>query len=244
MLIQINKHTERELFQTDHWDKIVPADKRTAFRAEIGLTCKASDNSIDLGLLVWGEVALERLAAVDKDKRLPTVAFAIAKQATTDLSKARSWELYRTEQIYVPGDALTEPENYAEFGAEVTPTNDLAASFQEATRRHDEISVAFERAKDFLTSHMYSIFHVRDQAYAAARFLAQCMQNDASPYMYSWNREKAHGLVRGIEELGNRRNPNHHGYTSTARILESTLYSLHPPDFWSDYPPSIQNLSF
>jgi len=184
------KHTERELFQTDHLGEIVPNDKQTAFRAEVALTCQAADKSIDLGLIVVGEVPLARIAAIEKDNRLQAVAYAIGKQVAEDLTKARSWELYRTEQIYVPASATIEPKNHEQFVAEVALNDDLAAAFQDATEHQGEVSAAFEGAKEFLTSHMYSIFVIRSQASSAARFLAQCMRNDGSPYMYSWNRER------------------------------------------------------
>ena len=154
------KHTERELFQTDHLGEIVPNDKQTAFRAEVALTCQAADKSIDLGLIVVGEVPLARIAAIEKDNRLQAVAYAIGKQVAEDLTKARSWELYRTEQIYVPASATIEPKNHEQFVAEVALNDDLAAAFQDATEHQGEVSAAFEGAKEFLTSHMYSIFVV------------------------------------------------------------------------------------
>jgi hypothetical protein len=244
MLIRINSEDLVEEFcQTDREGKIVPAAKQTIFSAQIALDCQSSDKSIDLGFLAQTDIALGRLSAILADSHKIAVARAIAKQAAADLSRARSWDLYRSTNIFILDDPAL-PESQEEFVKEIALTSDLEKTFQDASKQHQTINAVFERAKDFLSSHINSIFHFRSQASAAARFLASCMRADGKPYMHAWNREKAAGLTRGTDDLGNRRKPNHPGYIAIARHLESILYSLHPPRFWNDYPPSPHDLSF
>jgi hypothetical protein len=216
MLIRIASEVNiaQELCQTDQEGKVVPTEKQTVYCAQIPLTCQAPDNSINLGFLVTTEVVLRRISSLPTDQHLIAVAHLTAKQAAICLSKASSWDLYRSREILIQGSESISAQSQEEFSAEIALTNDLIKAFQEATKRHSVIDATFEWAKDFLTSHLHSIFHVRSEARAAAQFLAHCMRSDGQPYMYGWNREKAAILVRIIEDLGGRKNPNHHGYTS------------------------------
>jgi hypothetical protein len=246
MLIRIASevHLAQEFCQTDQQGKIIPTEKQTVYCAQIPFTCHAPDNSIDLSFLLETEVDLNRLSTLPTDQYLSAVAHVTAKQAATYLSKAPSWDLYKSRKISIPGDQQIFTQSQEEFAAEITLTSDLTKAFQDATKRHSATNGAFERAKDFLTSHLYSIFHVRSQANAAAQFIAHCMRSDGKPYMYAWNQEKAAVLVRIINDLGGRKNPNHPGYTSAADQLRSIVYSLHPPRIWTTYPPSADNLRF
>jgi hypothetical protein len=152
MLIRItSEHLAQEFCQTDQQGKIIPAAKQTLYCAQIPLTCQAPDNSIDLSFLVVTEIALHSLSTLPTDQHLSAVGHAIDEQAATDLSKAPSWDLYRSRKILVPGDLPISTQSQEEFAAEITLTNDLTKAFQDATKRHSATSGGFERAKDFLT---------------------------------------------------------------------------------------------
>jgi hypothetical protein len=107
----------------------------------------------------------------------------------------------------MPGDEPISARSQEELSEEITLTDDLTKAFQEATNRHSAINATFERAQEFLISHLQSIFLVRSEARAAAQFLTHCMRSDGGLYMYAWNREKSAVLASVIENLGGAMRP-------------------------------------
>lgn len=231
----------RELCQLDYQREVVPRERQTMFCAEVPISCRTDDDTIDLEILLRTEVALARVSAEGAEtdrENLYAVTYAAAKEAIPRLAGYGQWQLYEGEEIRIPGtDPIPNAAETYDLKQDEPLNPTLEKQLQEATARHNATATAFERAKEFLSSNINSLRHDPSTARRAARFLADCMRADGSPFMGAWNREKSAGLLGDVDELIRRKDTNHAGYRSAADHLSGILYTISPPAVWVAFPP-------
>lgn len=74
---------------------------------------------------------------------------------------------------------------------------------------------------------------------AMRMYLERCLAAADLGNMYGWYREKMAGISSSMSELARRKNRNHEGYKRAQDYIRSNLFSFHPPDRWTDRPPTI-----
>jgi hypothetical protein len=230
-----------ELCQTnDYTGEVISEDKRTRYCALLPITCNSPDGDIDVGMTVYVELPIAKVAGIPKDdsQRLHTVAYHSALNVKNRLERADTWELYGTEHVTFYGDdPFSIPASFdVKCDAEITGL--LATHFRVATKRHEEVEKALEKAKEYLENGLdYGARHDSSRISSAAHFIADCMRADGTPMMSAWNDEKSAVLLAHIADLIKRKDPNHRNYKSMVNWIHSTLYSVRSPTFWARYPP-------
>jgi hypothetical protein len=231
-----------EVWQTSYDGETIPREKQTQFCALLPVTCSSVDRDIDLGSIVHVELPIAKVTDIPKDQRLRTAVYYAALEVKNALSRRTRWDLYKTEQIAIyPQDALTIPTSF-EIEGDVEISDQLAAQFREATKRHSDVEQAMERAKAYLERGIDYAFSDGSRISRAARYLADCMRADGTLHMGPWNREKSAVLLGYVNDLVKRKKPNHPNYQSAASSVRSILYNVRCPTYWASYPPSANLL--
>jgi hypothetical protein len=228
-----------ELCQLDRKGDVISRDRQTLFCCGIPLRCTTDDKTIDVGLSLYTEVAMSRVAGDERRNRVAAVAYAASREAIPFLAHYRNWRLYDFQNITISGkDVLPLPTEEYELQQHEQLSDEVVEELQKATARHREVQRAFEKAKQFLESNLQYLRGQPARAKAAGRFIAECMRSDGAPNMSMWNREKAGRLEDAIEDLIRRKNQNHPGYRHAADSVRSVLYMVNPPTWWAKHPPS------
>jgi hypothetical protein len=228
----------RDLFQVNWRGEIAPLEQQTMFCCAVPVECTNTEKTVDVGFVLHIEAAIARVLNLEDRKRLASVAHHGAKEIIPRLAKYGPWNFYGQDFIRISGDTplnKASHENALEFAEEVAPL--LQEELVRATKRHADARAAFDRAKTFLESHLNGLHRYPTEAKSAARFLAQCMRNDASPYMGPWNDEKSAKLVGQVDDLIRRKNPNHPNYRMATERVRGVLYDIEPPTYWHNSPP-------
>jgi hypothetical protein len=239
MVGHFTAHTQsaRELCQLTWSGNIVPRDQQTMFCCAVAVDCRTADKTIDVGFVFHFEAELSRLRDLDPQKCSPTVAYHGANDYIPRLAKYGPWELYGTENLPIPGDdALCDASNKNSLELDTELGQSVQDFLVDATKRHAHARDAFERAKEFLESNINWIHRSPTEAIGAARFLAECMRNDARFYMGAWNDEKSAKLVGAVGDLIRRKNSAHTNYRRRVDQVRSVLYSIDPPRYWRSWP--------
>ncbi len=227
-----------ELCQLDGRGTAIDHDKQTRLCVAVPIRCVTEDKAIDIGISLYGEVDIGRVAVGDSRHRVAAVACATAKQAIPRLAKYAPWNLYGLHRVDLSDAELEASAEEYELLQDQPLAEAVVKQLSESTAFHREVADAFEKAKEFLGANISYLRDEPNKARSAGWFIAECMRSDAAPNMGMWNREKASRLVGAVDDLIRRKNPNHPGYRHSADSIRSVLYMVHPPTIWAKHPPS------
>lgn len=144
-----------ELCQLDRQGEIIDRDDQTLFCCGVPLRCQTDDKAIDVGVLLYAEVAVNRVGGDERRNRVGAVAYAASREAIPLLARSARWNLYDLHRVSISGkDVLLSAAEEYELTQDERLSDEVVAELTAATTLHREIETAFEKAKNFLESNL------------------------------------------------------------------------------------------